>query len=102
MEINYKINDGRVDLKSLNADELTSYIESLGEKKFRANQIYQWMHEKLVTDFDSMKNVPSKLLDTLKENAHLTALTPIRHLKLMALRNSYLSYMMGMSLKVCL
>ena len=78
MEINYKINDGRVDLKSLNVDELTSYIESLGEKKFRANQIYQWMHEKLVTDFDSMKNVPSKLLDTLKENAHLTALTPIR------------------------
>ena len=47
MDINYKIKDGRVDLKSLNSSELIEYIESLGEKKFRANQLYQWMHESL-------------------------------------------------------
>lgn len=78
MEIQYKIKDGRVDLKSLNSKELIEYIESLGEKKFRANQLYQWMHEKLVTDFDECLNLPAKLRDNLKENAYLMALEPIR------------------------
>lgn len=78
MEIQYKIKDGRVDLKSLNSKELIEYIESLGEKKFRANQLYQWMHEKLVTDFDECLNLPVKLRDNLKENAYLMALEPIR------------------------
>lgn len=78
MDINYKIKDGRVDLKSLNSSELIEYIESLGEKKFRANQLYQWMHEKLVTNFDDCLNIPAKLRDNLKENAYLMALEPIR------------------------
>lgn len=78
MEIQYKIKDGRVDLKSLNSKELIEYIESLGEKKFRANQLYQWMHEKLVTNFDECLNLPAKLRDNLKENAYLMALEPIR------------------------
>ena len=78
MDINYKIKDGRVDLKSLNSSELIEYIESLGEKEFRANQLYQWMHEKLVTNFDDCLNIPAKLRESLKENAYLMALEPIR------------------------
>ena len=34
----------KVDIKSLNYDELTEYITSISEKKFRASQLYSWMH----------------------------------------------------------
>ena len=40
------------DIKSLNYDELVTYMAGLGEKKFRASQLYQWMHEKLADSFD--------------------------------------------------
>ena len=41
----------KTDIKSLNLEELTAFVESLGEKKFRAKQIYEWMHRKHVASF---------------------------------------------------
>ena len=35
----------KTDIKSLNLEELTAFVESLGEKKFRAKQIYEWMQK---------------------------------------------------------
>ena len=40
------------DIKSLTFEELKEEISLMGEKGFRAGQIYSWMHEKLVTSFD--------------------------------------------------
>ena len=37
-----------MDLKSMTMEELTDCIVELGEKKFRAKQIYGWLHQKLV------------------------------------------------------
>ncbi len=45
------------DIKSLNYDELVTYMAGLGEKKFRAS-LYQWMHEKLADSFDECTNLP--------------------------------------------
>lgn len=67
-----------VDIKSMNISELTAYIEEIGDKKFRAKQLYQWLHQKLVTDYDAMTNIPSNLREKLKESARLIALTPER------------------------
>ena len=53
------------DLRSLNLIELTELIESLGEKKFRATQIFEWIHGKQSDSFEEMKNVPSKLKEAL-------------------------------------
>ena len=44
-----------IDIKSMDEAQLQAYFEQLGEKKFRASQVYQWLHQKLVTDFDQMK-----------------------------------------------
>ena len=55
------------DLRSLNLIELQDVIESLGEKKFRAAQIFDWMHAKQVEDFSEMKNVPNALKDKLSD-----------------------------------
>lgn len=49
-------------------------MESLGEKAFRAKQIYQWIHEKQVDSFAEMTNISKKLIETLEENAYLTSL----------------------------
>ena len=68
----------KIDIKSLNIKELEEFVISIGDKKFRAAQIYQWLHEKLVTDFDDMTNISEKLRNTLKEKCRLTALEPIR------------------------
>ena len=61
------------DIKSLTLDELTKEMEAIGEKKFRAAQIYSWMHERLADDFDQMTNLSKNLREKLKENYELTA-----------------------------
>ena len=38
----------KTDIKSLTLPELTAEIEAMGERKFRAGQLYQWMHQKLL------------------------------------------------------
>lgn len=62
------------DIKSMNLSELTDYIAHLGEKSFRAKQIYQWIHEKQVNRFDEMTNLSKQFKEKLKEEAFLTVL----------------------------
>ena len=52
-----QIKEQLTDIKSMNMDELTEFIISLGEKKFRAKQIYEWIHVKHVDSFDEMTNI---------------------------------------------
>ena len=66
------------DIKSLTLSELTREMESIGEKKFRAAQIYSWLHERLVDDFDEMTNLSKGLREKLKENYELPHLTLVR------------------------
>lgn len=64
-----------IDIKSMNEHELQEFMLSLGEKKFRAEQVYRWLHKKLVTDFEEMTNLSESLRAKLKEKCRLTALT---------------------------
>ena len=48
----------KTDIKSMTLSELEVFItEVLGEKKFRAKQIYEWIHVRLVDSFDEMTNL---------------------------------------------
>ncbi|WP_310605085.1 23S rRNA (adenine(2503)-C(2))-methyltransferase RlmN [Anaerosporobacter sp.] len=62
------------DLKSMNFEQVKIVMEELGEKTFRAKQIYEWMHKKLVNSFDEMTNLSKALRDKLEENFELTSL----------------------------
>lgn len=53
------------DVKSMNLEELTEVLVAQGEKKFRAKQVYDWLHRKLVRSPEEMKNVPAKCRETL-------------------------------------
>lgn len=56
------------DIKSLNFEELNNEISSLNVPKFRTIQIYSWLHEKGVSSFDEMLNVPKDLRQKLSDN----------------------------------
>ncbi len=62
------------DIKSLNLEQLTEELVSIGEKKFRAKQIYTWIHEKLADSFDEMTNLSKDLREKLKESYTLNSL----------------------------
>ena len=64
----------KIDIKSMNQKELISFMEEIGEKSFRAKQIYQWIHEKQVDSFEEMTNISKKLIEVLKEKSYLTSL----------------------------
>ena len=68
------------DLKSLTFDELKMEIEGLGEKPFRAKQLYQWMHEKLASDFSEMTNLSQNFRQKLQEHYTYTSLEMVDHL----------------------
>jgi 23S rRNA (adenine2503-C2)-methyltransferase len=54
------------DIKSLTLDQLQSLVESLKQPKYRAAQIYRWLHKGGVSSFDEMTNLPAALRDSLK------------------------------------
>ncbi len=62
----------KTDIKSMDLAELTAYVTELGEKSFRAKQLYQWMHQKLADSWDEMTNLPKSFREKLEQEAELT------------------------------
>lgn len=56
------------DLRSLEFHKLEEVILTLGGEKYRAKQIYEWMHKHLADDFEEMRNVPAKLKESLAKD----------------------------------
>ncbi len=59
------------DLKSMTPEELEAYFKELGQPKFRAMQVFRWLHGG-VESFDEMTNLPKTLRERLKEECLLT------------------------------
>ena len=56
---------GTIDIMSFDIDELTGFLGELGQKAFRAKQVYEWLHNKLADNFDDMSNISKDLRDEL-------------------------------------
>lgn len=56
-----------MDVRSMTYEELENYIIEHGYPKYRAGQIYQWIHQKLVRSPEEMKNLPKEIREFLKE-----------------------------------
>ena len=66
----------RVDIASLTLDELTRFVtETLGEKPFRARQLFKWLHQRGATSFDEMTDLSKALRAKLAELAELVVVT---------------------------
>lgn len=59
--------DGRQDIKSMAYPELMQYVEQMGEKPFRAKQLYEWMHRHLVTGPSQITNLSKAFRQRLSE-----------------------------------
>lgn len=70
----------KTDIKGLTLAELKQELMSIGDKPFRAKQIYEWLHQKLVTDFDEMTNLSISLREQLKKRYTLTSLQVVETL----------------------
>lgn len=68
-----------LDLKDLEYSELEEYILSKGEKKFRAAQIYKWLHSG-VTSYDEMTDLSKTLRERLKKDTYVSTLKTERKL----------------------
>ena len=55
----------KIDILSLTKEELTGQITAMGEKAFRAKQIYDWLHVKKVSDFSQMSNISAQFREEL-------------------------------------
>ena len=55
-------------LRGMTYDETEKALADLGEKTFRAAQVFDWVHAKRVTEFDHMTNLPKALRAHLAEN----------------------------------
>ncbi len=64
----------KTDIKSLSMAQLEEYVRTIGEPKFRAKQIYEWLHRHLVRSFDEMTNLSLSLRETLKQECRLVNL----------------------------
>ena len=62
-------------IRHLSKADIEQYFESIGEKKFRANQVYEWLWLKPVQSFDQMTNISKELRTKLKEDFTLPGLT---------------------------
>ncbi len=66
--------DNYRDILSFTMDELTEYVVSLGEKAFRAKQLYEWLHKKIAGNWDEMTNISKGLRAKLSEKYMLMPL----------------------------
>ncbi len=63
--------DKKENIRNLSQDALIGVLENIGEKKFRAKQIYEWIWVKGIRSFGDMHNVSNKVIDFLNENYFL-------------------------------
>ena len=62
-----------IDLKDLEYEELEEYLVSIGEKKFRTEQIFSWLH-KGVESYDEMTNLSKATREKLEKTTYVSTL----------------------------
>lgn len=72
--LDLKDHNGKIDIKSMTPEELEAFLKELGEKPFRAKQIYDWLHVKLAERFEEMTSISKELQRKLDEACSLTCL----------------------------
>jgi 23S rRNA (adenine2503-C2)-methyltransferase len=56
------------DIRSLSKEDLRVFFESIGDKAFRGNQVYEWLWSKGIHSFEDMTNISKETRAHLEEN----------------------------------
>ena len=68
------------DLKSMTIEALGRFLSEMGEPKFRAKQLFLWLHQKRVLSFEEMTNLPASLREKLEGCCYITGVSIVRKL----------------------
>lgn len=68
------------DIKSFTVEELTEEFLSMGEKKYRATQVFDWLHKRGVRNFSEMTNLPVGLREMLAGRYRIVSLREVKRL----------------------
>ena len=79
-KVNYN-KDGKFSILSFTKEELEAELLELGEKKFRAGQVYEWLHQKNALSFDDMSNISIDLREKLKDKYFIDNITVLDKLE---------------------
>lgn len=69
------------DILSYSLEELEAALAEIGEKKFRAKQIYEWLHVQRVSEFDKMSNISLSLRTKLDEEFCINSINIVKKLE---------------------
>ncbi len=69
------------DIKAMELSALCDFVAELGEKPFRARQLYEWMHKKLVPSVDAMTNLPKAFREEIKTRAEYVSFRTVRRIE---------------------
>jgi len=64
----------KLDIKSMTADEIAENLREDGQPPFRSGQIFRWLHQKRVGNFNEMSNLPLGLRDKCNEKYYINTL----------------------------
>jgi 23S rRNA (adenine2503-C2)-methyltransferase len=67
--------DARPDLRSLSLDELLLLVDRMGEKPYRARQLFKWLHHRGAASLEEMSDLPRAFRERLASEARLATLT---------------------------
>jgi 23S rRNA (adenine2503-C2)-methyltransferase len=70
------------DIRSLSKEDLRVFFESIGDKAFRGNQVYEWLWSKGIHSFDDMTNISKET------RAHLERNYVINHIEVDSIQKS--------------
>ncbi|CAN5296469.1 23S rRNA (adenine(2503)-C(2))-methyltransferase RlmN [soil metagenome] len=65
----------KLHLTGFSKDELTEFVQKIGEPRFRARQIFKQIHERRLSSFGEMTDLPKNLREKLDKTATATTLT---------------------------
>lgn len=70
-----------MDIKSMSLAQINDLLEQIGEKQFRAKQIFEWLHKKNVTTFDDMTNLSKQLRYKLSQTTSIDNIEIVKKLE---------------------
>ncbi len=71
----------KIDIRQLSLEELTNYFTEIGEKAFRAKQVYEWLWKKGAISFEEMTNLSLATREKLNEKFEIRFLANCRSAK---------------------
>lgn len=66
---------GKTSIYGLTFEQLTAWLTEQGEQRFRAEQVWDWIYQKRVTEFSQMSNVGKQCIALLEDNFYIHSLT---------------------------